>query len=271
MADIVPERGLSCSSNAMPFIKTKTSTYSEYGSAGIKDIYGSRVEKSGVLTANTLDHKLFFNRGKQFEAVSLPIEAQFAPSFGVGVADYNGDGYEDIFITQNFFASQIETPRIDAGRGLFLKNDGKGQLLPVPGQESGIKVYGDSRGCALGDFDNDGRVDLVVSQNGAQTKLYRNKKAKPGLRVRLAGRKENPDGIGSQIRLIYGDSYGPSREVHLGSGYWSQDSSVQIMGTPIAPTKISVMWPGGKTTISEIPSEAKEIIVGMDGIVRLVK
>ncbi len=271
MGEIVPERGLSCSSKAIPSIKTKMQTYKEYGSAGIVDIYGSQVEESGVVTATALDHKVFINRGEGFEAVSLPVEAQFAPSFGVGVADYDGDGHEDVFITQNFFASQIETPRIDAGRGLFLKGDGKGGLVSVPGQESGIKVYGDSRGSAFGDFDNDGRVDLVVTQNGARTKLYKNKKAEPGLRVRLSGPKGNPNGIGSKIRLMYGERYGPARAVHAGSGYWSQDSAVQVMGTPEAPSQISVMWPGGETTLSDIPTGANEIIVGTDGSVKKVR
>ncbi|GJM15083.1 MAG: hypothetical protein DHS20C13_04100 [Thermodesulfobacteriota bacterium] len=271
MADIVPERGLSCSSNAMPFIKTKIETYEQFGSAGIEDIYGEEVEKSDVVTANTLDHMVFLNRGNDFEAISLPIEAQFAPSFGVGVADYNGDGHEDVFIAQNFFASQIETPRIDAGRGLILKGDGKGGLVSIPGQDSGIKVYGDSRGSAFGDFDNDGRIDLAVTQNGAQTKLYQNIKAEPGLRIRLAGPKENPEGIGAQIRLSNGDSFGPSREIHSGSGYWSQDSSVQLMKSPVNPSQISVMWPGGATTLSDIPNGAKEIKVSIDGSVNVIR
>ncbi len=271
MSELVPERGLSCSSDAMPFVKTKTPTYEDYGSAGIMDIYGSEIKNSGVATATTLDNMVFFNMSEKFEAVSLPVEAQFAPSFGVSAADYDGDGNEDVFITQNFFASQIETPRIDAGRGLLLKGDGKGGLVPIPGQKSGIKVYGDQRGSASGDFDNDGRVDLVVTQNGAQTVLYRNKLAKPGLRVRLSGSEENPDAVGAIIRLVYGERYGPAREVHAGSGYWSQDSAVQVMGTPEAPSQISIMWPGGKTTLSNIPAGASEIIVGLDGSIKKVK
>ena len=80
------------------------------------------------------------------------------------------------------------------------------------------------------DFDGDGRVDLAVTQNGAETKLYQNVGAKPGLRVRLAGPPGNPDGIGATMRPIFGQRMGPAREIHGGSGYWSQDSAVQVLG-----------------------------------------
>src|SRR3989449_11510678 len=72
-------------------------------------------------------------------------------------------------------------------RGLLLRGRGDGTLEPVPGQVSGIMVYGDQRGAAFADYDGDGRTDLVVSQNGGETKLYHNEHARPGLRVRLRG------------------------------------------------------------------------------------
>jgi hypothetical protein len=112
-------------------------------------------------------------------------------------------------------------------------------------------------------------VDLAVSQNGAETKLYQNVLGKPGLRVRLNGPERNPDGVGATMRLVFGDRMGPAREVHGGSGYWSQDSVVQVLGCPEKPTQIWVRWPGGKTTTSPIPAGAKEITVATDGNVTL--
>src|SRR6185503_7473844 len=126
---------------------------------------------------------VFLNRGKSFEAGPLPTEAQMAPCFAVCVGDADGDGNDDIFLSQNFFASQPESPRCDAGQGLWLRGDGKGSFKAVPGRESGVKVNGEQRGAAVCDFDQDGRLDLVVTQNGAETKLYRNLHARPGLRV----------------------------------------------------------------------------------------
>src|SRR5205823_10858972 len=115
-------------------------------------------------------------------------------------------GHEDVFLSQNFFATPPEMRRLDAGRGLWLRGDGTGNLTPLRGQDSGVKVYGEQRGAALSDYDQDGRIDLVVTQNGAETKLFHNVGAKPGLRVRLSGPPGNPAGVGAQVRLYFGET-----------------------------------------------------------------
>ena len=110
-----------------------------------------------------------------------------------------------------------------------------------------------------------------MSQIWAETKLYQNVLGKPGLRVRLAGPPGNPDGVGATLRLVFGSRMGAALEIHGGSGYWSQDSTVQVMGCPEAPTQIWIRWPGGKTTTSPIPAGAKEIAVDTSGKVTVNK
>jgi hypothetical protein len=200
----VPERDLNAVGAVLPWVREKYSTYAAYGQATLPEIYGEKLKGLKEVEARRLATMLFLNRGDHFEARELPAEAQYSPAFAVCVGDLDGDGKEDVFLSQNFFAVAPETSRNDAGRGLWLKGDGRGGLTAVPGQESGVKVYGEQRGAALCDYDGDGRIDLVVTQNGAETKLFHNVGAKPGLRVRLKGPSGNPHGIGAQLRLVCG-------------------------------------------------------------------
>src|ERR1019366_2668634 len=102
---------------------------------------------------------------------------------------------------------------------------------------------------------------LAVTQNNAETRLFHNLRARAGLRVKLAGPPGNPDGIGAMVRLECGGRWGSAREIQAGSGFWSQNSSVQVLGTPESPTSVQVRWPGGKVTRSEVPAMAKSIVV----------
>ena len=160
-----------------------------------------------------------------------------------------------------FFPVRVETPRHDAGLGLWLRGDGRGNFAPVSASESGVRVFGEQRGAALADYDGDGRIDLLVGQNAGPAKLFHNLTAQPGLRVRVSGPPGNPDGVGAVLRLKFGERLGPAREIHAGSGYWSQDSAVPVMGGAGRPTQIVVRWPAGTSTTNELSGGAREISV----------
>jgi hypothetical protein len=256
-----PQENLTMLAPSMPFLRARFPTHASFRNVGVSDAFADRIRVAKELEVTTLASMLFLNRGDHFEARPLPREAQWAPIFGISVADADGDGAEDVFLAQNFFATRDDVPRLDAGRGLWLRNDGKGNLVPMRAEDSGVYVWGEQRGCAVSDFDQDGRIDLVVAQNAGETKLFRNQRARPGLRIRLQGPAGNPDGLGAVVRLKHDSGFGPAHEVHGGSGYLSQDSAMSVLGMVAPPTQVVVRWPGGKNTETPVPAGAKEVIV----------
>lgn len=259
--EVAPLADFQALRQALPALTRRIPTFAAYADASMQQVLAALGSEAIRLGATTMDHMVFLNRGDHFEPHPLPLEAQEAPAFYAGIVDFDGDGHEDVFLSQNFFATDPETPRYDAGRSLLLLGDGAGGLAPVPGQRSGLVVYGEQRGAAYADFDGDGRLDLAVSQNGAATRLFRNVGAKPGLRARLIGSPGNPTAVGALMRLRYGDRAGPVREIQAGSGYWSENGAVQVLGRSGEPTALWVRWPGGPEQVVPLAPGQTDVTV----------
>jgi hypothetical protein len=265
---------------AIPTLRRAVPTYREFGRLTL-DAQLKRLGSGAAavcLEARTLEHTLFLQRQGRFEAQPLPPLAQEAPAFGVAVADVNADGREDVVLAQNFFPTDIDSPRYDAGEGLLLvgraPNEGSrvtgqgsrqaGFLDALPSSKSGIRANGDQRTVALSDYDADGRVDVVITQNAGPTRLFRNVAPRAGVRVRLVGSTHNPNGIGTQMRIVYADSSsGPVREVRLGDGFRAQHGSVQVLGVREGAQAIAVevRWPDGQRTRAPILEQGREVTV----------
>jgi enediyne biosynthesis protein E4 len=244
---------------SIPTIFQNISSHQEYAVSPIETIFDQDFTDVPYKEINTLEHLLFVNSGDEFTAIPLPAEAQFTSAYSAVVADFDNDGNEDLFLSQNFFSFPKHIPDLDAGRGLLLKGSGNGGFIPLSGNDSGIKVNGEQRGAAAADINHDGRVDLVVTQNNDRTKLYLNDTQNPGIRVTLQGPDSNRNAIGSSIRLVYRDgSYGPRRYIQSGGGYWSQNSFTQVLGASGEPAHIEVKWFDGTTGTVDIETDRLE-------------
>jgi len=248
----VPRRKL-LDFDSIPTILSNVSSHADFAGATVEEIFARDFGGVPAREISTLQTMIFIQTGDGFEAHPLPAEAQFTAAIYVGVADVDNDGNEDLFLSQNEFGFPNHIPRLDAGRGLLLKGDGSGGFRSVSGTESGIKIYGEQRGAAFGDFNRDGKIDLAVSQNNGQTKLYQNKTEQAGIRVELIGTEGNRNAIGASIRMVYPDgSKGPTRFIQAGGGYGSQNGTVQVMGYREWPSAIEVTWPDGSVIHTKV-------------------
>ena len=268
---MTPRRSLNTLSQAIPRLGELYLTHAAFSAATIGEVLGKLGIQPAEVQASVLASMVFFNRGDHFEAVPLPREAQLAPVSGIAPADFDGDGWLDLFVGQNFFAVRPELSRLDAGCGLLLRGVGRGQLEAMPVTASGVIVHGEQRGVAAGDFDEDGRVDLVVGQNGAEVRVFRNAAARRGLRIRLEGPEGNPNGVGAVVRSPRETGMNAAQELRSGDGYWSQGSGSLQITVPRPGDRIMVTWPGGKVVTCEVPKGSNELAISYDGRARRIR
>ena len=244
----------------LPFLRRAAPTFEAFARASVEDLLGAG--RSGLYraAATSLRHTVFLNRGGAFEARALPAGAQVAPAFGVAVADVDRDGREDLFLAQNYLSTPRGLSRHDAGRGALLLGDGHGGFRLLDARDSGIAVYGDARAAAVADFDADGRWDLAVGQNGAETLIFRGRGGSRGLRVRLFPGAGTPAATGARLRPVYADGgQGPAREIQAGSGYWSLNGTAQVFGRAADIRAVRVRWADGLEETFVVAPRALEV------------
>lgn len=145
-----PVRGRECSSQQVPSIKKKFETYNDFSTATLTEVYDeSKLEKGIHYQVKSFASIYLENKNGKFVVHKLPNEAQLAPINQILVKDFDVDGHLDIVIGGNLYASEVETPRADAGYGLFLKGNSKGNFIPQTATESGLYMDGDVKDLAM--------------------------------------------------------------------------------------------------------------------------
>ncbi len=158
----------------MPFIKQKYPTYESYASLTITDIFSEdALSRAEIFEAKTFSSCYIENRGNdRFEIKPLPREAQYFPVYGICPGDFDNDGNTDIVLAGNFFGSRIKFSDYDAGKGLLLRGDGKGNFTPLDDLRSGLFIRGEARDVA-GIRTPGGSGLIVFALNNDSLRLYK--------------------------------------------------------------------------------------------------
>jgi hypothetical protein len=149
----------------LPNLKKKFVRYAPYSKATIEDVFAPADLKSAQhLEVKELQSCVFINNNGKFVAQPLPKMAQMAPAKSILLLDVDGNGSLDILLAGNDYGIEVETGRYDAGNGLVLLNDGKGQFNPIPARNSGFWATHDVRHLAPIQLAN-GKTAILVANN----------------------------------------------------------------------------------------------------------
>ena len=167
----LPVRGRQCSSDQMPFIKTKFPNYQMFADAKLKDIYGEALEQSLHLEVYNFASVLLINDGGKFKINVLPTMAQLGPINTSVVYDFNKDGKKDILLAGAMHHPERETTRADALISQLLVQGDDGEFVEIPLEETGLYLRGDVKHMAM--LSSAEGPILLVANNDAPLEMWK--------------------------------------------------------------------------------------------------
>lgn len=222
--------------------------FRDFDNDGRHDLFVTTLSNEGFL--------LFRNREGLFDDITDPARVGLAslPFSGWSnlIADFNNDGWKELFSANGHVLDNIELTQSRTYRqasSLFL-NAGDGSFRDVSSEAGDdFQRKAAHRGAAIADFDNDGRMDLVVTALGERPSLFQNRTVGGGhwLLVALRGRKSNRDGLGAVLKVESEDGRILWNHATTSVGYASSsDSKAHFgLGKSLAVKRMEIQWPSG--------------------------
>ncbi|HVW83742.1 MAG TPA: CRTAC1 family protein, partial [Bryobacteraceae bacterium] len=190
--------------------------------------------------------------------------------WGVGFIDFDNDGRQDILVCNGHVYPEVSESAMESGyreRKVLYQNQGNGRFVDVSTSAGpGILEQVAGRGCAFGDFDNDGDIEVLVNCVNQEPQLLRcdQKTGNNWIKVKTVGVRSNRSGIGARIYCSTADGRRQMDEVRSGGSYISQNVMRVHFGLGTASTaEIEIRWPSG--TVDRFHATVNKIITAVEG------
>ncbi len=221
-----------------------------------RDINNDGLPDIAYVALNNQTFPLFLNAGKgQFQEAtsqsSMRALSVHMAGFGPGIVDFDNDGWKDLFVTRGHVGALPQPGQGVNQHSTVFRNLGPSGKFAAFTEKAGLDATQESRhrGCAFGDLDGDGKIDVVATAMAAPAEIWMNHSAGAAhwVDIALQGTRSNRDGIGARIRVVtrsIGAQYN-----HMTSSVCYASSSLGPVHFGLGPDKridtIEIVWPSG--------------------------
>jgi hypothetical protein len=171
--------------------------------------------------------------------------------WGVRLMDYDNDGWKDLLIVEGHVLDTVELnfPQLRYREPMLLARNTGHNFMDVSVEAGSIfREAWAGRGMAIGDIDNDGRLDAVVTTNDGPVYILRNETSPQNhwLTLKLVGHKSNRDALGAEVKIVTAKGSQYATVTTAGSYLSSSDKQVHFgLGSETAVQSIEIRWPSG--------------------------
>jgi enediyne biosynthesis protein E4 len=247
----------------------------DYDGDGFLDIFATHFSDDTPILYRNMKGEFFDDATT---AAGLAVETKYV-GWGTGFADFDNDGWLDLFEVNGTVYPEVEKIdpeyRFKMPREVF-RNLADGSFEEVSERSGAAALeHHSSRGCAFGDFDNDGSVEVLIVNMGEPPSLLKNTVANTNhwLSVKLVGTKSNRSAIGARVTLEAGGRK-QIREVMSGGSYISQSDLRQHfgLGTAQRVEALEIRWPNGQSEqVKNLDPDRFVTIQEGKGVIQAVK